>query len=423
MSERAALLVRIAIRNVVRQARRSLLTASAMVLGIGLLMFVRMLEEGAHVMYVDSAVRMGTGHVTLEHPEYAGSRDLIHRIPAAELASTERTVRRVAAPNAVKAVFPRISVGGLVQSASSSIPVQIHGVDAGREVEVSFMAEKVVEGRFLEPGDRLEAIIGAGVAERLRVELGSRLVLMAQGVEGDLESQLIFVTGIFRTGIPEVDRGVVQLPIETAREWLAIGDDATALSVVLTSDRHTEGIARSVQEEIPEGSPIEVKSWWEALPDLHAGLQADKVSTYIMFFVLIVIVALAVVNSILMAVLNRTREFGVLRAMGLNRREVGAMVLIEGTLLTLVSGVAGFLLGIAVGFGLFRNGVDIRTFMSIEDLSFGGAVTEPIVFPVLAAGDVIAILTIVMTVGIVASLYPAWYATRIHPAEAMKTDD
>jgi putative ABC transport system permease protein len=427
MTERARVVVRIALRNVRRQARRSLLTASAMVLGIALLMFVRALEAGGHVMYVESAVRLGTGHVSLEHPEYAGSRDLVHRITAEQLVLAEEAMAAATGPDELRALFPRVTVGGLAQSASSSIPASISGIDPGLEAPIAFLRESIVEGRFLQPGDRLEAIVGSGVAERLRVQLGSRVVLMAQDAEGDLESQLVLVTGIFRTGIPEVDRGVVHIPLETAREWLAIGDDATSLSAVLTSDRRTGDIARDVRarlerEGVDAGSAA-VRPWWEAMPDLHAGLQADAVQTYIMLLILLAIVALAVVNSVLMAVLHRTREFGVLRSLGLNRRSVGGMVLVEGSVLALASGLAGMALGLLVAFGVFRDGVDISWALGEGELAFAGAIADPVIHPVVQSVDVIAIFLIVVAIGILASLYPAWHATCIEPAEAMKTDD
>jgi len=424
--ERWMLIVRIALRNLRRQLRRSALTASAMVLGIGLLMFIRALEGGAHLMYVETATRMGTGHIAMEHPDYMGSQDLVDRIAAPELERALQAVEGTTDPDELLAVFPQVNVGGLAQSASSSIPVRIAGVDPALERAVSFFADKVVEGRYLEPGDRLEAIVGVGVAERLRLELGSRLVLMAAGAGGELESQLVLVTGLFRTGVPEVDRGVVQLPIATAREWLDLGDDATSMSVILASDDRTGQIANSIREQLRaeevDSDRIAVRPWWEAMPDLYAGLRADAVQTYVMLVILLGIVALAVVNSILMAVLNRTREFGVMRAIGLNRASVGAMVMVEGVILTLASGVLGMLLGLAISLGLFRDGVDISWLFG-EDLSFAGAIVEPVISPAVLAVDVVAILSIVMAIGILATLYPAWHATRIEPAEAMKTDE
>jgi putative ABC transport system permease protein len=425
MMERTRLLARIALRNVRRQARRSLLTASAMVLGIGLLMAVRALEAGAHLMYVETAVRLGAGHVSVEHPEFAATQDLEHRIPATALHRAGEAVAVAAGEAELRAMLPRVTVGGLAQSATSSIPVRISGIDPGSEASVSFLAEKIVEGRFLEPGDRLEAVVGAGVAERLRVELGSRVVLMAQAADGELESQLVLVTGIFQSAIPEVDRGVVQIPLETAREWLAIGADATSLNVVLHADRRTGEIAGDVRDRLRSSAGDEVvavRPWWEAMPDLHAGLQADAVQTYIMFLILLAIVALAVVNSVLMAVLYRTREFGVVRAIGLDRRSVGAMVMLEGLVLALASGLAGMALGLGLMRGVFRNGIDISWIAGEEDLAFGGAVVDPVIVPVVQSVDVVAILAIVMAIGFLASLYPAWQATRIEPAEAMNVD-
>lgn len=426
MMERWLLIGRVALRNVRRQLRRSLLTASAMVLGIGLLMFVRALEGGAHLMYVDTATRMGTGHIALEHPEYMGSQDLMDRIAAGDLERAIRAIRETADPRELVAVFPQVKVGGLAQAATSSIPIRISGVDPALEGDVSFFADKVVQGRYLESGDRLEAIVGAGVAERLRLELGSRLVLMAAGAGGDLESQLVLVTGIFRTGVPEVDRGVVQLPLATAREWLELGGDATSVSVILSSDQHTGQIAPALGARLEEEGlgpeRLAVRPWWEAMPDLYAGLRADAVQTYIMLVILLAIVALAVVNSVLMAVLNRTREFGVLRALGLNRSAVGGMVMVEGVILTLASGLVGMLLGLAISMGLFRDGVDISSLFG-GDLAFAGAVVDPVIQPAVLLVDVVAILSIVIAIGLLATLYPAWHATRIEPAEAMKTDE
>jgi putative ABC transport system permease protein len=426
MIERSLVVSRIALRNIRRQLRRSLLTASAMILGIGLLMFIRALEGGAHLMYVDTATRMGTGHIALEHPDYMGSQDLVDRIAARDLELALRAVSEEVPPGGLVAVFPQVNVGGLAQSASSSIPVRIAGVDPELERDVSFFADKVVEGRFLEAGDRLEAVVGVGVAERLRLELGSRLVLMAAGAEGDLESQLVLVTGLFRTGVPEVDRGVVQLPLATAREWLGLGGDATSVSVILASDDRTGEFASAVRDRLEaEGvgsDRLAIRPWWEAMPDLYAGLRADAVQTYVMLLILLAIVALAVVNSILMAVLNRTREFGVLRALGLSRLAVGGMVMIEGVILTLASGVLGMLLGLALSVGVFRDGVDI-SFLLGGEFAFAGSVVDPVIPPAILASDVIAILSIVVGIGILATLYPAWHATRIEPAEAMKTDE
>ena len=426
MMERWLLITRIALRNLRRQLRRSSLTASAMVLGIGFLMFIRALEGGAHLMYVETATRMGTGHIAMEHPDYMGSQDLMDRIAASDLKRAHQAVEETARPEELVAAFPQVNVGGLAQSASSSIPVRISGVDPELEGDVSFFADKMVEGRYLEPGDRLEAIVGVAVAERLRLELGSRLVLMAAGAGGELESQLVLVTGLFRTGVPEVDRGVVQLPITTAREWLELEDDATSMSVILASDERTGQIAAAVRDRLEESGVgtdrIAVRPWWEAMPDLYAGLRADAVQTYVMLVILLGIVALAVVNSILMAVLNRTREFGVMRALGLNRLSVGAMVMVEGMILTLASGLAGMLLGLAVSLGLFRDGVDISWLFG-GDLAFAGAIVEPVISPAILTVDVVAILSIVMAIGILATLYPAWHATRIEPAEAMKTDE
>ena len=177
---RTPTLLRLAGRGVLREARRSLLTASAMVLGLALLMFSRSLADGGHEDWIDIGVRMGSGHVLFQAPGFRESRSLDDRLSGSEVNAALAALAAMDARMAPLAITVRLSTSGLASSASSALPVMIDGVDPEAESGFSHAAERVMEGRYLEADDRLAAYVGTGVAERLGLSVGSRLVLTAQ---------------------------------------------------------------------------------------------------------------------------------------------------------------------------------------------------------------------------------------------------
>jgi len=411
---RAWLLLRLALRNVRREARSSVLTSSAMALGLALLVFSRSLADGGHEDWIDAGVRMGTGHVVLHAPGYLESRKLDDRLSADQVALALDAIQALG--DSVVNRVVRIGVGGLASSTSSAVPVLIEGVDPTREAGFSFFPDKLVEGRYLAEGDRLQAFIGIGLAERLELSLGSRFVVTAQPAEGDVSGQLLRVAGIFRTGLPEADEGVVHIPLETAREWL-VAPGATAVGVLLENSREVPGALASLDARLPD--EVVVSGWPAASPELYSALKADDYGDYVFHAILFAIIALAVLNAVLMSVYYRRREFGVLRALGLNRIEMGAQVLFEGFFLTTLAGLVGGALGVAITWGFFRNGLDF-SFALDGECTFSGIVLDPVVVPEFRVSQLVQSILAIAVVGLVASVYPAIQAMRSDVAKAMK---
>lgn len=422
---RLPVLLRLALRNTMRQARRSTLTASAMVVGLAMLMISRAIGDGTHEQWISDGVRLALGHVAVEAPGYQASGSLEDRLDSSRVVAIQRAVDGLDHDIGVRASAVRLTVSGLASSASSAVPVRIDGVDPRAEVKFSELDEKRVAGRLLEPSDRLAAFIGAGLADRLGLRLGSRLVLAAQSASGQVAEQLVRVTGLFRTGIPEIDDGVVQIPIATARSWLGTPGAATAIAVLLSSGQKTNAAVDALRARLdPDGSSatgIRVLSWQQASPELESAVRMDDFGFYVFMVVLFAIVALAVLNAVLTSVLNRQREFGVLEALGLTRRETGAVVFTEGLLLTLLSGVLGVLLGFGVTWLFWRHGMDLSS-MYGGNLTISGAVFNPVIIPIFRASRVLEAVGYIVIIGIAASLYPARQAMRIDVAEAMKFD-
>ncbi|MFQ5536381.1 MAG: ABC transporter permease [Gemmatimonadota bacterium] len=419
---KAAALLRLSARSVGRNARRSALTASAMALGLALLIFTRALADGGHEQWIRSAVRLGTGHIAIQAPEYLETGDLKHHL---DEEVTRRVLEAVKDPEVARRTVmstQRLTVTGLASSAAAAIPARIEGVDPESEAAFSQLTEKLTDGRYLKTGDRLRAVIGSEMARRLELKVGSRFVLTAQGADGEVTGQLVRVAGIFSTGIEEMDQGLVHIPLSTARSWLAAPGAVTTVAVLLRSSRDTKPALRALRRRLADDSGIRVLGWREASPELDSAVRIDDWGDYIFHGVLFAIVMLAILNSIMMSVLGRTREFGILQALGLTGAETGWVVFGEGFFLTAASGVVGMIAGFLFTWGFFRDGLDFSRFMD-SSMSISGAIIDPVIIPEFHFSQIALSALSIAVVGTLASLYPAYRAARIEAAEAMKFEE
>ncbi len=423
MSTRRRIRLRLALRNLRRQKRRSVLSGSAMVLAMALLVFSRAIAEGGHEDWIDSGVRMGDGHVSVQAPEYRTRRSLDYRLSPEIRAAVRDALKSPEVSSRLVASAPRLMVQGLASSPSAALPVAIMAVDPELEREFSALDEKLVEGRWLEQDDRLRAYVGTRLASRLKLKENSRFVLTAQDANGDISGQMVRVAGTFRSGIPEMDEGFIQIPLATAQEWLGVPGAVTTEALLLRNSRDVGPVRRELASALADWSDeAAVLEWRESMPELDAAVRMDDWADYVFHLVLFVIAATAIVNTILMSVMYRTREFGVLRALGLERGEVGRVVFIEGMVLTAISGVVGMALGAAIVWGFFRNGLDFSAMWDME-MEAAGIVIDPVIVPRFHWNQIVQSLFFILAIGSLSSIYPAWRATRIDVAEAMKFEE
>ena len=415
-------IITLAMRNLRRQLRRTTLTTAVMVIGGALLIFSFALGDGMHETWIESGIRTSTGHITIEQPEFQRSRKLEDRLTADVRHQTERALESPAIAPHVVAVSARLSISALASSAAGARPAQVLAVDPVDEAQFSMLDDQLVEGRYLEPDDRLAAYIGVGLAASLELKLGSRLVVQAQDTQHEIAGQLLRVVGIFRNGVPEVDQAVVHVPLQTAADWLGSEGDVTNVGVVLTGTAAVSPVTAHLEEALVD--PIargdaRVMGWRTANPALAAAIAIDDFGNYLVFGILFIIIAFGIVNTVLMSVLHRHREFGVLQALGLTPKQTGTIVLVEGLTLTAVSGFIGVSLGLLISWYFFGDGLDFSVMMG-EELTFSGVVIDPIMVPQFRMVRIAQVLTFILFIGAVASTYPALRAARIDIAEAMK---
>ena len=419
----ARVLLLLAMRNLRRHVRRTVLTASAMIVGSALLVFTFAMGDGSHEQWIDSGVRLGEGHVTVERPEFRVSRRIEDRLPAAVRRAAEAAFATPEVAPRVVATTSKLVVTGLASSAAGSRPARIVAVDPAAEAEFSPIDDQVIEGRYLAPDDRLAAYVGVELVDSLDLRLGSRFVVQAQDAEREIAGQLLRVVGIFRSGVPEVDQMFVHIPLATAGEWLGSAGDVTNVGVVVDDSTAAAGVVAQVERALAE--PIargeaRVMGWREANPALAAAVAIDDFGNYLIQGFIFTIIAFGIVNTVLMSVLHRRREFGVLRALGLTPGQTGTIVLIEGLTLTAVSGFVGVGLGLAFTWYFFGDGWDISGLM--DEMTFSGVVIEPILHPLVRTARITQVLLFILFIGAAASVYPALRAARLDVTEAMKFD-
>jgi putative ABC transport system permease protein len=423
MSTRRRIRLRLALRNLRRQKRRSVLSGSAMVLAMALLVFSRAIAEGGHEDWIDAGVRMGGGHVSVQAPDYRTRRTLEYRLSPEVRAAVQDALRSDEISRRLVASAPRLIVQGLASSSQAALPAAIMAVDPELETHFSALQDKLMDGRWLEPDDRLYAYVGYRLANRLKLREGSRFVLTAQDANGDISGQMVRVAGTFRSGIPDMDEGFIQIPLATAQEWLGVPGAVTTEALLLRGSRDVGPVRRELGRALAGWSDeAEVLGWRESMPELDAAVRMDDWADYVFHLVLFVIAATAIVNTILMSVMYRTREFGVLRALGLERGEVGRVVFIEGMILTAISGLVGMALGAAIVWGFFRNGLDFSALWDME-MEAAGVVIDPVIVPRFRWNQIFQSLFFILAIGSLSSIYPAWRATRIDVAEAMKFEE
>ena len=420
--EHLGVLVTLAFRNLRRHLRRTMLTASAMIVGGAFLMLSLSLGDGTHEEWIDSGVRMGSGHVTIENPNFRGGRKLDDRLKAEARDAAEAALASSTVAPQVTTVATKLMVQGLASSAAGARPVQIMGVDPIAEAAFGMIDDQTIEGRYLEPDDRLAAYVGVTLAEALGLRLDSRLVLTAQDAQKEIAGQLVRVVGIYRSGVPEIDQSLIHIPIATAGEWLGSGEDVTTIGVLVSDSTAVPGLVRILRTElaapIADGTAT-VMDWREAMPELAAAVAIDDFGNYLVFGILFTIVGFGIVNTVLMSVMHRHREFGVLQALGLTPGQTGAVVLFEGFALTAVSAVVGIALGAFLTWYFFGDGLDFSLFME-EEMTFSGVVIDPVIIPIFRVSQFVQSMIFILFIGIIASIYPAFRAARIDVAESMK---
>lgn len=410
--EVVAILTKLAWRNLWRNIRRTLITMVAIGLGLALAMVSIGLGDGGHQQMIESGVRMGAGHITVQPHGYQQnpSNDKV----ILDEAPVTMAVRGI---SPIRSVSLRIVGNGLISSAANSSAVAFCGVDPTEEGYKSILAPHLISGNYLSPKGRMDILIGENLAQKLEVSVGRRVVLMGQDASREVSSSLFRIKGIYKTGVSDLDRSFCLVSLDGARHLLGLESGVTQVAIYLGSQFEVEKVLSLLCSRL-NSLPVEVLPWHEVMPDLRRFVQLDDAGNYLFLGIILVIVALGILNTILMSVLERTREFGVILGLGLSPCLLFLMIIFETSLLALLSMVFGSALGFGAHHYFASVGLNITGFTA-ERLTLAGTILDPILYSYLRPARVIGLLLIVFCVTLAAGLYPAVKASRLAPVKAI----
>jgi putative ABC transport system permease protein len=408
---RATLGLRLAWRNLWRNPRRTVLTLSAVAFATTILVFMVALQRGSYGSMIESAVSVFTGDLQVQVRGY-------HDDPRLErsLDHASALERRLAAVPGVRAVAARAETYALVSSPSRTYGAAIVGVEPGREPAVSTIPRAVREGRFLASPRAAEAVVGRALARNLSISPGDELTLLGQGRDGTLAVATLEVAGIFESGSPDLDRTTVEIPLKTFQDTFATGDRANALVLRTAGLGRVEAVARAVAAALADRPDASVLTWDQLLEGLKQGISMDAAIGWFLYAVLVFVVTFSILNTFLMAVLERTREFGVLLALGTRPGFLGGVVMAESLLLLLVGLVVGVALGVGVSAVAAHYGI---AFSSSEELLARWSLPARI-YPRLDLFSLTVGPAAVLVVTALAATFPLVRVRRLRPVDAMK---
>ena len=402
--------LRLAWRNIWRHKRRTVIIVLAMSLTLALMMFYDGLMYGFTDVIYGNAVKVLGGNIQV-HAE--GYRAQANSTPLLPLADPGAVVAAAEANPLVDAATLRINTGGLITSPEGAFAVGIIGIEPEKEAEANITAQNVTAGRFLVPDDRDVIFIGMGLAEAMGVQVGDRVTLTGRSTHDQMRQRTMTVIGVYDLNIPDIEKRTVYMSLGEAQDLYGLTGQSTEVGVILKQLGQEAAVIAALKPELPG---YEIESWETNYPELTTAISSKGAAMNVMSVVIMLIAGIGILNLLLMAVYERTREIGVLGALGFRPRQISWLFILEGTLIGLVGVAAGILLGLALN-GLLRIiGLDFTAFSSLT--SYMALINEK-VYPSWGMEKLVSRALTVAIIAALAALIPAREAAGKEPAQAL----
>ncbi|MGY6741416.1 MAG: ABC transporter permease [Cecembia sp.] len=395
-------------KNIWRNKGRSLALMMAIILGIaaGLLMFG--LVAGLVMQRFNGLVENHLSHIQIHHKDYLREQENKMILPNPE------QIRQglEGLPNIKGYAFRTLSFGMLASGYNSS-GVKITGINKAEEEGISKFKDNIIDGEYLDESLRNPLLISQRNARKLRVQLGGRVVLTFQNLEGDLTSAAFRVSGIFRTSDSNFDDLNVYVNQADLQELLGENEAYHQVAILLDSRDEAENIAGLLSEKLPE---VDIRSWSALSPELRILVEQGGFIMYIFMIIILLGLSFGILNTMLMAVFERVQELGMLMAIGMTKVKVAAMIVLETTFIALIGGVIGVILGLGIHSLFAEEGLDLSGFAdALAEFGY-----DAIIYPLLEAKDVGITIIMVFITAVLAAVIPAIRAVQLNPAEAVR---
>lgn len=401
----------LAYRDLGRNRRRSILTLLAVALGLALLMVMNGFIAGVMEDSLQNSIRLRTGHVQIRASSYEEEKLSLQAKDL--LADADGLAARASALSEVKAAAPVVWASGILETIADSAGLQLYGIDTASPIYAP-IRDAMVAGAFLTPDDRNGILIGKQLADSLNVGVGQKVNLAIVNSDGRPDEGTFTIRGLFATGIPSYDESAALMPLSKAQAFTGTNGHASAIFILLNNQADTDKVAAALR-----GPDVTVLTWSDLNQVFLQAIQAGMSFYVILDFIVMLIVAVIIANTLLMSVFERIREMGILAALGMKGRNILQMFLLEAASLGLAGIVVGAVLGSAGVAYLATTGIPIT---DKQAAIAGSSVALGTTMYARFVPDTFAVLSLAtLLIVLLAALYPAWYAARLEPVEALRS--
>ncbi|HXQ47444.1 MAG TPA: FtsX-like permease family protein [Caulobacteraceae bacterium] len=404
------MLAALAWRNLWRRPQRTLLSLLSVALVSGLLVFVLSFQDGVYGQMKQTTLRIFDGYAQFQAPGFADDPTLDHAIAQpAQLAHEAEGVP------GVTVAAPRVNGFAILANGPRSYAAIVVGVDPASEARISSIASTIQDGRYLAAGDTNAAILGDLLAKNLGLHVGDKVTVLGSARDGSVAADVLQVAGIYHSGIPDLDRTILEMPFARAQDTFQMQDAANTIALGGPSLSSVDR-ALPVLKTLAERTGVSVRDWQDMEPAMRDAIDLKYATSMLFYVSLVLVVAFIILNTLLMSVLERTREFGMLLALGMRPGQIGAMVWIELLALALIGCAVGVTIGGAVT--LWLQGVGIVFPIDPKLLAQFGIPSR--LYPSLSLFSALAGPSALMAAIAIGGLVPFMRVLRLMPALAMR---
>jgi len=406
------LYLRLAWRNIWRHKRRTLIVVLSIALSLSMMMMYDGLVVGFQDAIYANAVKILGGNIQVHAEGYklkTGSKSLLPLPDDQKIVEASRNIPEVLAASR------RINTGGMVTNRKGAFSVTVTGIEPEQEQKVSLIAANIKTGRFLTSTDQDVVLIGQGLADAMDVKLGDRITIAGSGLHNQTTKRTMSIIGIYDVGLPEIEKKTIYVSIDEAGYLFGLDGQSTEVSISLQKLGQEPGVMKKLQALAPSA---EIDSWENNFPELSYALERKNGVMTVFGIITLTIAGIGILNLLLMAVFERTREIGIMGALGIKPRQIALMFILEGTMMGLVGLAAGIVMGLIFNGILGQVGLDYSQFANMTDYT---ALITGRVYSTLGLENIWMRSLTVLIITILSSLYPAREASLKEPAIALHT--
>ena len=402
------MLTKIASRNIWRSKKRSLIIIAALSIGLWAGIFIMAFYNGMIEQRINAAIASELSHIQLHHPEFREDYEIKYYLPEGR-----KMLEIIKKDSNVKATTGRIIIKGMIASASGSSGITINGVIPEQEELVTNLKGKLIKGNYFNPKKENEILLSEKLRKKLKLHLNKKTILTFQDKEGNLASAAFRITGIYKTINGPYDDANVFVKITDVDSLVGIPNAINEIAVLLHSSTSVPEIQKNLNSQFPKAA---IKNWIEISPELGLTVSVGDQMVYIFMGIILLALAFGIVNTMMISVLERTREIGMLLALGMNKFKIFLMILLETFFLILTGCPIGILLAFATIGITHQTGIDFSQYTEVYS-SFG---YSPIIYPTLTWNQFVNIVVLILLTALFSALFPARRALKLKPAESLK---